>query len=149
MNRNLIALLAAGLFSGAALAQVSVTDAWVRATVPQQKSAGVFMRLRSVRDARLVAVRTPLAGHSEIHQMQMDGQTMRMHAVDGIALPAGQPVDLAGGSYHLMLFDLKRQLKEGETVALTLEVQQAGRKRELVNIGVPVKPIAYIPAATR
>jgi copper(I)-binding protein len=146
--KNIGALLAAGLVSGAALAQVTVSDAWIRATVPQQNSAGVFMQLRSAHGGRLVEVRTPVAGHAEIHQMEMQGQTMRMHAVAGIDLPAGQAVNLASGGYHLMLFDLKRQLKDGATVPLTLVVEGAGRRRQDVNVMVPVKPIAYVaPAA--
>jgi copper(I)-binding protein len=68
---------------------------------------------------------------------------MKMHAVDGIALPAGKPVNLASGGYHIMLFDLKRQLKEGETVPLTLVVEDARHKRADVNVNVPVKPLDY------
>src|SRR5450830_471477 len=126
MTRSLIAFLAAAALSTGALAQslqVSVTDPWVRATVPQQKSAGAFMRLQSPAPARLVGVSTPVAGRAEIHEMAMENNTMRMRQVDGIDLPAGQAVNLASGGYHLMFFDLKRQLKEGETVPVTLEVQ--------------------------
>jgi copper(I)-binding protein len=149
MTKHIGALLAGVLVSSAALAQVTVTDAWIRATVPQQKSAGVFMQLRSASDARLVEVRTSAAGHAELHQMQMQGQTMRMHAVAGIALPAGQAVSLAGGGYHVMLFDLKHQLKDGQSVPLTLVVEGAGHKRQELNVAVPVKPIAYVPPAAR
>ena len=45
-----------------AFAQVRVSDPWVRATVPQQKVSGAFMRLFSPRDARLVEIRSPVAG---------------------------------------------------------------------------------------
>lgn len=139
-----ISMLAAGLLlSGAALAQVTVGDPWIRATVPAQKTSGAFMQLTSKQDARLVGVRTPVAGNAEIHQMEMQGQSMKMHAVDGIALPAGKPVNLASGGYHIMLFDLKRQLKEGETVPLTLVVEDARHKRADVNVNVPVKPLDY------
>jgi copper(I)-binding protein len=147
MTRQVIALLAAGLFSSCALAQVTVTDPWTRATVPQQKSAGAFMRVQSAAPARLVAVKTPVAENAELHEMQMQGQVMKMHAVDGIVLPAGQAVDLASGGYHIMLFGLKRQLKAGESVPLTLVVEGAGNKRTEVNVAVPVKPMAYQPPA--
>lgn len=147
MNRKLLVLLAAGLFASAAQAQVSVTNAWIRATVPQQKTAGVFMQLRAAGDARLVEVKTAVAGHAEIHQMQMQGQTMRMHAVAGIDLPAGRTVDLAAGGYHVMLFDLKRQLKDGDSVPLTLVVEGAGRKRQDLQVAVPVKPLTYAAPA--
>jgi copper(I)-binding protein len=143
MVRPVLALAAASLFSAHALAQVSVGDPWIRATVPQQKAAGAFMQLRSVKPARLVEVKTPVAGRVELHQMAMEGQTMRMRAVESIELPAGQTVNLASGGYHVMLFDLKRQLKDGEQVPLTLTVLDAGGKRENVTLSVPVKPLAY------
>jgi copper(I)-binding protein len=148
MVRPVLALAAASLFSAHALAQVSVSDPWIRATVPQQKAAGAFMQLRSVKPARLVEVKTPVAGRVELHQMAMEGQTMRMRAVESIELPAGQTVNLASGGYHVMLFDLKRQLKDGEQVPLTLTVVDAGGKRENVTLSVPVKPLAYSAPAT-
>ena len=78
--------------------------------------------------------------------MDMQGQTMRMQKVDGIDLPAGQPVNLSSRSYHVMLFDLQRQLKEGEQVPLTLVFIGADRKRENVTVQVPVKPLTYTAA---
>jgi copper(I)-binding protein len=145
MTKTLLALLAGALASGAALAQVSVSDAWVRATVPQQKSAGAFMRLRAATPARLVSVSTPVADRAELHQMQMQGHTMTMHAVDAVALPAGQDVDLGPGGYHVMLFGLKKQLKEGDSVPLTLVIEDAAGKRHEVQASAPVKPITFQP----
>lgn len=145
MGRLLIALAAGAMVSGSAWAQVTASDGWIRATVPQQKSAGAFMQLRSAKPATLVAVRTPDADKAEMHQMQMQGQTMSMHQVQSIALPAGQVVKLAPGGYHVMLFGLKQQLKEGATVPLTLVVEDAGKKREEVKVDVAVKSIAYQP----
>lgn len=141
---SLTLLAAASLsVSSLALAQVTVSDPWIRATVPAQKSTGAFMQLKSSRPLRLVAVSTPAAGRAEIHQMDMQGQTMRMHAVEGIDLPANQPVNLASGGYHVMLFDLQRQLKEGEQVPLTLSFVDANRKRENVTVQAAVKPLTY------
>jgi copper(I)-binding protein len=143
MNRRLLALALASLVSLPALAQVSVSDPWIRATVPQQKVAGAFMQLKSVKPAKLVEVKTPVAGRVELHQMAMEGQTMRMRAVEAIELPPGQTVNLASGGYHVMLFDLKRQLKDGEQVPLTLTVVDAAGKRETLALTVPVKPMTY------
>ena len=145
MFKRLALLATAGLLSTAAFAQsqVQVNDPWIRATVPAQKATGAFMQLKSAKGARLVAAASPAAGRVEIHKMEMQGQTMRMHAVDGIDLPAGQAVNLASGGYHIMLLDLKRQLKDGEQVPMTLTVQGADGKRDSVNLTVPVKPLAY------
>ena len=62
-----------------------------------------------------------------------------------IDLPAGKAVELAPGGYHIMLMGLTRQLKEGETVPLTLVVEHKGGKRENVDVQVPVKPLSYSP----
>ena len=146
MYKQFLMLAAAGLISSAAFAQVTVGDPWIRATVPAQKTAGAFMQLRSPKATRLVDVQTPVAGRAEVHQMAMEGQTMRMQKVDGIDLPAGQTVNLASGGYHVMLFDLKQQLKDGEQVPLTLTFAGADKKRESVTVQVPVKPLAYTAA---
>ena len=143
MTRQLLALLASSLLSVSAFAQVSVLEPWVRATVPQQKVTGAFMRVQSAAPARLVGVQADVAGRAELHEMAMDGQTMRMRRVESIELPAGKPVNLASGGYHVMLMDLKRQVKEGESVALTLTVQDAAGKRQDVKVKVPVKPLTH------
>jgi len=143
MKASLALLVAGSLLSASALAQVSVTDPWIRATVPAQKVTGAFMQVRSSAPARLVGVQTEVAGRSELHEMAMDGQTMRMRRVESIALPAGKPVNLASGGYHVMLMDLKRQVKEGENVELTLLVEDAAGKRQDVKVKVPVRPLTY------
>jgi copper(I)-binding protein len=129
----------------AALAQVDVREAWIRATVPSARTSGLFMQIKSMQDAQLVAVRSSVAGVAEIHQMRMDGQMMRMHAVDAIALPAGQTVKLAAGGYHVMLMDLKRQLKEGETVPVTLVIRKKGNRTDTIALDVTVKALTYNP----
>jgi copper(I)-binding protein len=144
---RLLSLLAAGLFSTSALAQVTVLDPWVRATVPNQKASGAFMRVQSATATRLVGVSTPVAGRAEIHEMAMENNTMRMRQVDALDLPAGKPVNLASGGYHLMFFDLKRQLKEGETVPVTLVVQDAANKKSSVTVEAQVKPMTYVAPA--
>ena len=144
MKKQFLAFLLAITSGACALAQVTVGDPWIRATVPQARAAGAFMSLTSVQDARLVEVRSGVAGLVQIHQMEMDGQVMKMHAIPGLDLPAGKTVSLASGGYHLMLTDLKRQLKEGETVALTLVLQRKDGKRETLALNVPVKALTYV-----
>jgi copper(I)-binding protein len=129
-----------------AQAQVTVKDPWARATVPAAKASGAFMQLQSAQDARLVEVRSSVAAVAEIHQMAMENNMMKMQLVDGIDLPAGKTVELASGGYHIMLMQLKRQLKDGETVPLTLVVQKKDKKLETIEVNVPVRPISYVPA---
>lgn len=149
MIKHVLALCAAATLSSAALAQVTVSDAWLRATVPVQKTAGAYLTLQSVQAARLVGATSPLAGRVEMHQMEMSGQTMKMKAVDGIDLPAGRKVDLAHAGYHLMFLELKGQLKEGDTVPVTLTVEDAAHQRASMIVNVPVKPIGYAAPGMR
>jgi hypothetical protein len=141
MKHLLFALLIAAATS-AAFAQVTVKDPWVRATVPQQKSTGAFMQITSPKDARLVEVRSPVAGIVEIHEMAMEKDVMKMRAVPGVALPAGKTVELKPGGYHMMLMELKGQVKEGETVPVTVVVEGKDGKRETIELNAPVKPLA-------
>lgn len=135
------AALLACAFNASAIAQVTVSDAWVRATVPAQKSSGAFMRVTSPVPARLVAISTPVAGVAELHKMEMQGDRMKMAAVDTIELPAGKEVNLASGGYHVMLTDLKRQLKAGDTVPLTLDVVTGKDKHSTVLVNATVRPL--------
>jgi len=124
-----------------AFAQVTVDDPWVRATVPHQKSSGAFMRLTAAADARLIEVRSPVANIVEVHEMLMEGDVMKMRALPGLDLPAGKAVALKPGGYHVMLIDLKGQLKEGDRVPLTLVVEGKDGKRETVELSAPVRPL--------
>ena len=113
-------------------AQVTVSDAWARAVVPGQMATGAFMRLTSATDATLVDAASPAAKIVEIHEMKMDGGVMKMNAIDKLPLPAGKPVDLKPGGYHVMLMDLTRPFKEGDTVPITLTVvDKAGRAQKI------------------
>jgi periplasmic copper chaperone A len=126
----------------AAQAQVTVKDAWVRATVAQQKATGAFMQLQSAQDAKLVAVQSSAAGVVEVHEMAMDGGVMKMRAIPSLALPAGKAVELKPGGYHVMLMDLKGQVKDGDTVPVTLVVEGKDGKRQSLDLKVPARAAA-------
>lgn len=128
-----------------ALAQVTVGEPWVRATVAAQKATGAFMTLTSTQGARLVGVSSPAAGVVEVHEMKMVDDVMRMREVTALDLPAGKTVTLSPGGYHLMLLDLKQPLKEGATVPLTLEVEDARKVRSKVQVEAPVRPLNSTP----
>lgn len=129
----------AALLSTTAFSQVTVREPWVRATVPQQKATGAFMQLLSAQDAQLVGAQSPVAGVVEVHEMAMDGGVMKMRAVPRLALPAGKAVELQPGGYHVMLMDLKGQVKDGDTVPVTLLVEGKDGKRQSIELKVPAR----------
>jgi hypothetical protein len=141
-----LALCGGGLFAQPAAqpAQgVSVTQAWVRATVPGQKATGAFMRIGATQgDLRLVGVRTGVAAAAQIHQMSMQDGVMHMSQIEGVDVPAGQAVDLAPGGLHVMLLNLKQAVKPSQTVAMTLVFENAQRKRFDYALQVPVRALS-------
>ena len=137
------AALAAAAFAGAAHAGViEVDNAWVRATVKGQRATGAFMTLTAKEAGRLVGVSSPVAGVSQVHEMTMDAGVMKMGEVkEGLELPAGKPVALKSGGYHLMLMDLKSTLVTGTTVPLTLVFKNAKGVESKVELTVPVAAV--------
>lgn len=126
----------------AGFAQVTVSDPWVRATVPAQKATGAFMQLTAKQDSRLLAVKSPVAGLVEVHEMAMDKEVMIMRAVpNGLSLPAGKVVELKPGGYHVMLMDLKQPIKDGETVMLNLTIEDKAGKRSQVDVTAVARPL--------
>lgn len=148
MKRSFIAAAcaaSAAFCSTAAWSQVTVKDAWVRATVAQQKATGAFMQLQSAQDAKLVSAQSPVAGVVEVHEMAMDGGVMKMRAVPSLALPAGKAVELKPGGYHVMLMDLKGQVKDGDTVPVTLMVEAKDGKRQSVEVQATARGMSPQP----
>ena len=144
--KPLIAFLAMTLGGAAASqAQTAVADSWIRGTVAQQKATGLFAQITSAKGGKLLSVSSPVAGVVEIHEMSMDGNVMRMRALPaGLDLPAGKAVALKPGGYHVMLMDLKQQLKAGDTVPVTLVVESADKQRETIQIKVAVRSPAAV-----
>ena len=116
-----------------ALAQVSVEKPWSRATPPGAKVGAGFMQLRNAGAAdRVVGASTPVAGRVEMHITVRDGDVMKMREMKSFEIPAGGSFELKPGGAHLMLMDLKRPLKKGEKVPLTLKLEKGGElKAEL------------------
>jgi copper(I)-binding protein len=140
-------LAAAGLFAlsivaNPALARpqpVEVSNAWARATVPLQKTTGAYLDIRSRGAARLVGAASPQAGATEIHHTVQEAGIARMRPVKAIELPPGQIVRLAPGGYHIMLTGLKNQLKNGDSMPLTLRVEGMDGSVQEIEVKVEVR----------
>jgi copper(I)-binding protein len=124
---------------------IDVKDAWVRTAVPGQSGTGAFMSITARDGARLVGASSPVAGVTEVHEMKMEGDVMRMRAVPALDLPAGKTVQLKPGGYHVMLMELKQALPKGSVVPLTLTLRDAKGLESKVELKLPVAATA--PAA--
>jgi copper(I)-binding protein len=145
MNRTMNRILVAALVwaaAGSALAQVNVSSAWARSTVPGQGGTGAFMTLVSRDGGKLIGAASPVAGVVELHEMAMENNVMKMRAIPSLDLPAGREVQLKPGGYHVMLLDLKRPLKVGEKVQIELRLETRDGKRVTQPVEVEVRSTA-------
>jgi copper(I)-binding protein len=133
----LMTMLAMSL-PGAHAADVSVSAAWVRPTAPGQNIAGGYLKITSAATAYLMGGSSPIAKAVELHQMSMDINVMKMRPLARLELPAGKPVELKPGSYHLMLIDVARPLVAGDHVPLKLTVEDKSGKRQTIDVTAEV-----------
>ena len=147
--KHLATALSALIFCAAASAQVTITDPWVRGTVPQQKASGLFMQIDAAQDVRLIGGSSPVAGVVEIHEMVMENDVMKMREIPGgLEIAKGRTMSLKPGGYHVMLMDLKQQIKGGDTVPVTLTFEEIGSKKRFTQeVKAPVTALGAGNAA--
>lgn len=107
-----------------------ISQGWSRATPTGAKVAGGFLTIenKGAGPDRLTGGSVEIAAKLEVHEMAMNNGVMTMRALDkGLTIEPGKTVKLAPGGYHLMFFDLKSPLKQGDKVPVTLEFEKAGK----------------------
>jgi periplasmic copper chaperone A len=127
------------LASTSTQAAVTISDAWVRENAPGQVVGAAYMTLKSPQDSTLVFVESPAAGTVEVHSMTMNNGVMKMRKLEELPLKAGKPEKLAPGGFHLMLFDLKKPLKNGENIDFKLCFKDKAGNITHQQVSLPVK----------
>jgi copper(I)-binding protein len=123
--------VASAFFATPSFAQsntIKVDKPWARATPAGASVGGGYATLRNTGTTadRLVGASSPVSARTEMHEMTMVGNIMKMREVKGIEVPANGAIELKPGSYHLMFIELKAPLKQGEKVPVTLKFEKAG-----------------------
>jgi periplasmic copper chaperone A len=129
-----------------------ISQAWSRATPGGAKVASAYLTIENKGAApdRLSAISADVAGSAGVHEMATVNGVMTMRPVEGgLVLPPATTVKLGPGGYHLMLTELKRPLKQGESVPMTLEFEKAGKvvvTFNVLGVGAPGPAGAAKPA---
>lgn len=138
----LAGLLAAAMNSGIAHAagaadQITVGDAYIRQVPPGAMATAAFMTIRNTgpREVRVVKASNPASRITELHTHLNEGGVMKMRQVKDIPVPPGGAALLKPGGLHVMLIEMKSPLKEGDTVPITLGLDDGSSKE----ISVPVR----------
>jgi uncharacterized protein YcnI/copper(I)-binding protein len=129
------------------LGDLTLSGAFTRATLPNAPVGGGFVTIvNNGKDAdRLVSASSDIAADTQIHEMKMDGEVMKMRQLtDGVEIPAGGSVTLSPGGLHIMFMKLRDRITEGQDVKVTLTFEKAGS----VEIDMPAAaPGADAPAS--
>ncbi len=117
----------------ASAAGVVVEQPWARATPPGAHMGAIYMKLKSETGDRLLGAAVPhsVAREAQIHETIPSadgGGAMEMRRVDSLEIPAGKPVALEPGGFHVMLLDLRRPLTAGQRVRVKLRFEHAGTR---------------------
>ena len=132
-----VLMLVATSAAAAGDAAIRAHDAWARRAPMLEGAAAqggsgngaVYVTLDNTGRApdALVGAASDAARAVEVHETVLESGMAMMRPVGKIDVPAGKTVELKPGGYHLMLVDLKRALKPGEVVNVTLSFREAGK----------------------
>ncbi|MCD0417013.1 copper chaperone PCu(A)C [Rubrivivax sp. JA1024] len=150
LTRRRFGLLLAAACAGSARAhgtragELAIDHPYATPTPAGLATGAVYFRKienRGRKADRLLGASTPRAERVEIHLSTMDGNVMRMRAIEALELPAGASVRLRHGEAgaHLMLFGLSAPLRDGERFPLTLRFEHAGTVEVTVWVQRPRK----------
>ncbi|MBK7126523.1 MAG: copper chaperone PCu(A)C [Dehalococcoidia bacterium] len=115
---------------------LKIYDGWARTTTNAVSAAYFTVRNSGLEDT-LVKATTNITTTVQLHEVITEGASSKMQEkAGGFPVPANGELTLKPGGYHVMLMDLKGELKEGDTVELELEFAKAGK----VKLTLPVKP---------
>lgn len=113
-----------------------VVEPWARASIGVSRPAAAYLSIRNEGIAAdvLTDIKTPAANLAEIHKSEVKDGLARMSPSGPVEVLAGSTVHLEPGGLHIMLMKLKRPLKKGDTISMTLFFENSGA----VEVTVPV-----------
>jgi len=109
---------------------IKISAPWARATPKSAPVGGGYLKITNTGSTpdRLIGGSTSISGHLEVHEMSMNGGTMKMRPLtNGLEIKPGETVELKPGGSHIMFVQLKGQLQQGQHFKATLEFEKAGK----------------------
>jgi copper(I)-binding protein len=147
--RNILTLSTFVLFSifSAAQAEITVVDAYARASTPISKTGAIFLQIKNegFEDDQLISVTSPVSKKALLHTHKVEGDIMKMvHVMGGFPVPAGEGAMLQRSGDHIMLMGLTGPLLQDAIFTATLMFEKAGSIVVEVVVDLHRKPIAQM-----
>jgi copper(I)-binding protein len=111
--------------SAAAEPEVSIADAWVKATVgtedPTMTAAFGVLTNHTDKALTIISATNDVTDRTELHEMAMvDGAMVMRPIAGGIPIPANGTTALAPGGLHVMIMEAKAPIAPGDDVTVIL-----------------------------
>ena len=117
-------------------ASINITKAYSYATSALQKNGAIFMNIENTgntADQLIAAENADIASRIELHTHNMEDGMMAMYQVEKFDIKKGK-TSLEPSGNHIMLIGLKKPLKVGDTIPLTLTFSQTGKIDIVANV---------------
>lgn len=128
---------------------LTLSNLELRASLGVNPNTGGYLTVTNKGAAdELIAASCTCAREVQLHVMSMTGGVMSMSRVSGLAVPAHGKLELKSGGAHLMVMGLKKPLKDGEKVNMTLTFRRAGKVEtffHVVKVPGAAQPAAAAP----
>lgn len=118
---------------------IDIDHAYIREVPPGAMATGSFLTLKnnSGQEVRLVGAASDVAKKVELHTHINDNGVMKMRQIKYISVAAHQETKLQPGGLHIMFIGLQKELKEGQTIPMTLKFKDGSQK----SLTIPVKSV--------
>jgi copper(I)-binding protein len=115
---------------------ISVERPWARATPAGAKTGAAYMTLvnKGASADRLVSATTSVAEKVKFHSVSEENGISRMREMRSVDVAPGKNVTFSPGGMHIMLVGLKKPLKEGESVPMTLIFEKGGKVDVMLSV---------------
>lgn len=109
-------------YAGPANGGVTAIDPYLSEAPPGATNAAAYMEIRNSGGAEvtLVKVSSPVSRSAELHTHVHENGLMRMLSLKEVVIQVDTTFTFEPGAHHIMLIGLKRPIKTGDTVPITL-----------------------------
>ncbi len=138
MKQILVLVLTISVLLSACAAQkeIEIREAWARPAAQGENGAIYLVIYNHTREVvELTGVSSEVAEAVEMHESRMEGDVMQMHRLESVPLQANAETAFEPGGLHIMLIGIKKDLKAGDQIVITLHFKNL----EEISVTVPVR----------
>lgn len=107
--------------------EIIITDSWARKSISPNNNSAAYMKITNSTDKDVIIIgasASVIANNVELHKSFVDEKGIsRMTSIDKIVVPAKTTIELSPGGIHLMLFDLKKSLNNGDRFDIEVKIE--------------------------